>query len=144
MGWSRLRGGGELMPVAFPSLKPASRRYSPGEYPQTDFVAQNGARTVIRFGSRRVDSELDLRFDNITNTEAAAILANYEAVNRTWENVTFTPQDGSVGAGALAQYIQESGGSGLRWRYSGPPTVTSVKPGISSVSCKFVGTLDPS
>lgn len=132
------------MPVAFPPLKPASRRYSPGEFPQTDFVAQNGVRTVIRFGSRRVDSELDLRFDNITNSEAAAILANYEAVNRIWDHVTFTPQDGSVAAGALAQYIQESGGSGLRWRYSGPPIVTSVKPGISSVSCKFIGTLDPS
>ena len=131
------------MPVAFPPLKPATRRYSPGEFPQTEFVAQNGVKTVIRFGSRRGESELDLGFDNITNTEAAAILANYETVNRVLDNVTFTSQDGSVGSGALAQYIEESGGSGLRWRYAGPPTVTSVKPGISSVSCKFVGTLDP-
>lgn len=128
--------------VAFPTIKPTGRSYSPGEYPQTSFEAQNGAVTVVRFGSRRVNSSLELKFDNITDGEASSILANYERVNRVWDYVTFTLNDGSVGASSLANYIQESGGSGLRWRYEGPPTVSSIKPGISSVSCKFVGVLD--
>ena len=131
------------MPVAFPSLKPTSRTYSPGEYPQTDFVAQNGARVVVRFGSRRVDSELALTFKNITDDEASSILANYEQVNGVWDYVTFTGNDGAVGASSsLQNYLREVGGSGLRWRYAKPPTMTSEQPGRSSVSCSFVGVLD--
>ena len=128
--------------VSFPNVRPTSRSYTPGEYPQTNFEAQNGAVTVVRFGSRRVDSELSLGFNNITDAQAASILANYEAVNGPWNHVTFTTANGSVGAGSLASYIQETGGSGLRWRYAGPPSVSSIKPGIASVSCKFVGVLD--
>ena len=128
--------------VSFPNVKPTGRSYSPGEYPQTNFEAQNGAVTVVRFGSRRVNSSLELRFDNITDREASSILANYQAVNGPWNYVTFTSANGSLAAGSLAAYIQETGGSGLRWRYEGPPTVSSKMPGIVSVSCKFVGVLD--
>ena len=131
------------MPIAFPNLKPSARSYSPGEYPQTAFEAQNGAVTVVRFGSRRVDSKLDLTFNNIADTDAASILKNYEQVNGVWDYVTFTAATGSAGAStALAEFIEESGGSGLRWRYAGPPKLTSVKPGFSSISCSFIGVLD--
>ena len=131
------------MAVAFPALKPSSRSYSPGIYPQTEFRAQNGATTVVRFGSRRVDAQLELGFENITDAQAASILSNYEAVNRGWDWVTFTANDGAIGAGAaLASYLREVGGSGLRWRYADAPSVTSIQPGISSVQCKFIGVLD--
>jgi len=30
----------------------------------------------------------------------------------------------------------------LKWRYDGPPMVTSVYPGRSNVECKFVACLD--
>jgi len=131
------------MAVAFPSIKPTTRNYSPGTYPQTEFRAQNGALTVVRFGSRRVDAELSLEFRNITDSQAATILQNYEAVNGVWDWVTFTGSDGSTGAGSeLQQYLQETGGSGLRWRYADPPSVSSVVPGRSTVQCKFVGVLD--
>ena len=128
--------------IPFPSIKPTSRSYSPGNYPQTVFEAQNGATSVVRFGSRRVNSELTLGFDNISDVEAKSILDNFEAVNSVWDYVTFTGLDGSVGSGAISGYIKESGGSGLRWRYSDPPSVTSVKPGICSVQCSFTGVLD--
>lgn len=131
------------MAVAFPAIKPSGRSYSPGTYPQTEFRAQNGAVTVVRYGSRRVDSELSLEFQNISDSDAALILANYEAVNGPWDYVTFTTSTGAVGASStLAAYIRESGGSGLRWRYAEPPTVTSVVPGRSTVQCKFVGIMD--
>ena len=131
------------MPVAFPSISPSSRSYSPGKFPQTEFRAQNGALTVVRFGSRRVDSELDLGFQNITDADAALILANYEAVNRAWDSVTFSTASGTSGiSGSLADYISEAGGSGLRWRYAEPPSVTSVLPGRSTVRCRFIGIMD--
>ena len=130
------------MPVPFPAIRPSSRSYSPGAYPQTDFVAQNGTRTVIRYGSRRVDSELSLTFQNITDNQAASILDNFEKVNGAWDYVTFTNNSGSAGASSrLSPYIREIW-SGLRWRYSAPPSLQSVKPGLSTVTCKFVGVLD--
>jgi hypothetical protein len=131
------------MAIAFPSLKPSSRSYNPGTYPQTEFRAQNGAVTVVRFGSRRVNAELSLSFENITDSNAALILKNYEAVNSAWDWVTFTSNDGAAGAGsALADYLREVGGSGLRWRYADPPSVSSVVPGRSTVQCKFIAVLD--
>ena len=128
--------------VSFPNIKPSGRTYSPGTYPQTKFEAQNGSVTVVRFGSRRVDSKLSLSFSNISDAKAADILANYERVNRVWDYVTFSAANGSVGAGSLVSYIQESGGSGLRWRYAEAPSVVSVVPGVVNVQCKFVGVLD--
>lgn len=131
--------------VTFPNLKPSSRSYDPGSYPQTEFKAQNGAKTIIRYGNRRVDSRLELSFNNISDADAASILANYEAVNADWDYVRFTDDNGAAGAGtSLAAYLKESGGSGLRWRYDRPPQIRSVYPGLSTVRCTFVGVLDAS
>lgn len=129
--------------IPFPSLCPSARSYNPGVYPQTDFQSQNGARTIVRFGNRRVDSSLSLTFANITDAQAALILANYEQVNRDWNYVTFNSTSGAAGASSeLAAYLAENGGSGLLWRYSDPPEVQSTYPGRSTVQCKFVGVLD--
>ena len=129
--------------IAFPNLCPSARSYNPGVYPQTEFQAQNGAKTVVRFGNRRVDSQLSLSFKNIADADAAEILANYEQVNRVWNYVTFDGTSGTAGASSeLAAYLAESGGSGLRWRYAEPPKVTSTYPGLSTVNCKFTGVLD--
>ena len=75
----------------FPTIKPSSRTFTPGRYPQTEFVAQNGAKTVL--------------FDKVRASD---------------------------GRGKLL----------LRYRFDGPPTVTSVRPNRSNVQCKFVACLD--
>ena len=131
------------MPHSFPSIKPSSRSYSPGEYPQTNFEAQNGAKTIMRYGKNRVNATLTLGFANIADADAALILANYEDVNSDWDYVTFSSANGTVGVDStsLSNYFQESG-SGLKWRYSGPPSVTSTFKGMSNVSCSFVACLD--
>lgn len=129
--------------VSFPSIAPTARTYAPGKYPQKDFVALNGAITRMVYGTRRSGAELSLDFDNITDANAALILQNYELVTAANNWIVFSSTNGSIGTGAsLAAYIQESGGSGLRWRYAEPPQITSVVPGRSSVRCRFVGELD--
>ena len=131
------------MSVPFPNIQPTGRSYSPGTYPQSVFTAQNGAMSVVRFGSRRVDAELSLSFNNISDSEAVSILQNYEAVNGVWDYVSFTRNNAAIGtSSSLEKYIREVGGSGLRWRYSEAPAVISVKSGLSSVNCKFIGVLD--
>jgi len=131
------------MPHSFPSVKPSSRSYNPGEYPQTKFEAQNGAKTIMRYGKNRVNATLTLGFSNISDADAALILANYENVNSDWDYVTFNGGYATAGVTntSLLAYLRESG-SGLKWRYSGPPSVTSSFKGKSNVSCSFVACLD--
>jgi len=127
----------------FPSIKPSSRSYSPGTYPSTDFESLDGTKTHIRYGNKRVNATLSLGFSNITDQKAAEILDHYQAVNSVWDYVTFSQQSGTAGVkwAPLQDYLKESG-SGLKWRYSGPPTVTSTFKGLSNVSCSFVACLD--
>tara|TARA_R100001594_G_scaffold124527_1_gene161350 strand:+ start:193 stop:591 length:399 start_codon:yes stop_codon:yes gene_type:complete len=123
------------------NITPSNRSYSPGDYPQVEFEAQNGVKTVIRYGKNRTGSSLSLGFDNILDSDAAAILKNYEDINSIWDEVTFTGTNVINGADSTLQsYLIER--TELKWRYDGPPEVTSVYPGRSNVQCKFVACLD--
>ena len=128
----------------FPTIKPTSRSYSPGTYPSTDFESLDGTKTHLRFGNKRVNATLQLGFSNISDDDAALILDNYEDVNGEWNYVTFNRGFATSGMepSDLYNYVRETGGSGLKWRYSAPPTVTSTFKGLSNVSCSFVACLD--
>ena len=130
-------------PVDFPAIKPTSRSYNPGTYPSTTFESLDGTKTHLRFGNRRVNATLTLGFSNISDADAALILANYENVNSDWDYVTFDRGYATSGVTDtnLLAYLKESGSS-LKWRYSSPPNVTSSFKGKSNVSCSFVACLD--
>ena len=133
--------------ITFPvDITPTSRNYSPGEFPQSVFEAQNGAKTVLRYGNKRVNASLSLSFKNITDNQAAQILANYENINSDWDYLNFNGTDVLKGieptTSTLKTYVRESN-SGLRWRYAKAPQVSSgTYPGVSNVSCSFVACLD--
>tara|TARA_R100000329_G_scaffold120954_1_gene99675 strand:- start:442 stop:891 length:450 start_codon:yes stop_codon:yes gene_type:complete len=144
-------------PIEFPNIKPSSRNYTPGRYPQTEFVAQNGAKSVIRYGNKKVDSKLTLGFTNIDDSEANQILNLYEEVNSDYDYIEFGANFGTTADDAALVGLSSGGGFDfkfaeldqdnqnrvkLRYRFDGPPTVTSVRPGISNVQCKFVACLD--
>jgi hypothetical protein len=76
--------------IPFPFIKPTSREYSPGEFPQSIFQAQNGASVAIKFGNRRVNASLKLTFQNISDLEASRILRCYEMVNGPWDYINFS------------------------------------------------------
>ena len=61
----------------FPTIKPSSRTFTPGRYPQVEFVAQNGAKTVLRYGNKQVDAKLTLGFTNLTDSEVNEILNTF-------------------------------------------------------------------
>ena len=139
--------------VPFPTIKPTSRNYRPGTYPSTTFESLDGTKTHLRFGNKRVNATLTLGFSNISDADAFLILENYRLVNSVWDYVTFYSESGLAGVGGtghtmpdgslgnLAAYMDEAP-SGLKWRYSAPPTVTSTFRGRSNVSCSFVACLD--
>lgn len=127
--------------VAFPSLIPSQRSYDPGSYPETRFEAQNGAVVRLRYGNQRVTSTLSLTFQHINDYNAALILNNYEQVMGGDNWAVFTASNVAAGASSeLVPWITETN-SALRWKYSKPPSVTSIKVGLSTVSCEFVGEL---
>ena len=131
----------------FPSIKPSSRTFTPGTYPQVEFVAQNGAKTVLRYGNKKVDAKLTLGFTNITDSEANQILNLYDEVNSDYDFIHFPSTSALAGINnlSLRRKFEErdtSGNTLLRYRFDGPPTVTSVRPGRSNVQCKFVACLD--
>ena len=130
----------------FPNVKPSSRSYTPGTYPQVEFVAQNGAKTVLRYGNKKVNAKLSLGFTNITDTKANEILDLYEEVNSDYDYISFTSANALAGinSSSLVNNMAEKDSNGfkLRYRFDGPPSVSSVRPGRSNVQCKFVACLD--
>lgn len=136
------------MTASFPAVKPTSRSYRPGKFPQIQFEALNGATTAIRYGQKAFNAQLTLTFANINDTDAAEIVNHYEERMATFSHVTFSSANGLAGLSSheevkydLSAQIRESE-SGLRWRYAEPPQVESVYPGISTVTCTFTGYLD--
>jgi len=133
--------------INFPNIKPSSRSFTPGTYPQTEFVAQNGAKTVLRYGNKKVDAKLSLGFTNITDSQANEILNLYDEVNSDYDFIHFPSTSALAGINNLALRRKfgerdTSGNTLLRYRFDGPPTVTSVVHGRSNVQCKFVACLD--
>ena len=124
----------------FPALTPTGRSYKPGRVPETVFTSQNGASSFIQFGGAFVNAELSLTFANISDQDAADILQHYSSVVGD-DRVTFGDNKGFGGMGAKLQGKLEDGTGLLKYRYDGPPRVTSVYPGISTVTCQFIGYL---
>lgn len=127
--------------ISFPALIPSQRSYDPGSFPEVKFESQNGAVIRMRYGNQRANSKLTLSFDNISDYNASLVLANYQTTMEGDNWVIFTADNVAAGAdSALVPWITETN-SALRWKYSGPPRVSSVKLGLSNVSCEFVGEL---
>ena len=129
----------------FPNIKPSSRTYTPGRFPQSEFVAQNGAKTVIRYGNKKVDAKLTFGFSNITDLEVVQILDFYEEVISDYDFIQFSNAElAGVTEDVLRENMREKFGTNrkLRYRFESPPVVTSVQPNRSNVQCKFVACLD--
>ena len=132
----------------FPSTPiPTSRTFNPGTFPQTVFEAQNGATTVMRYSNKLVNAKMTLTFANIPDTHAQFIVDHYVDVNSDWDFVTFNRQKGLQGIdgdGVVSDLSERLSGQpgGMRWRYMGPPQITSVQPNVSTVKCEFCAYLD--
>ena len=107
-------------------------------------------------GSIDIFNELSKNYNNIRyhirkNNKrdlTKSILEGLENINSDYDYINFSSQKKNALAGvdtlALREKIsqKEDGVYKLRYRFDGPPTLTSVRPGISNVQCKFVACLD--
>jgi len=127
---------------SFPALVPTGRSYTPGVFPEQQFQSQNGSVIRVRYGNQRYSSSLSLTFANISDGNAASILQNYVNVMNDDNYVEFTTDNVAAGASpVLVPWIRETN-SLLKWKYASPPSVQSVKPGLSTVTCEFIGELE--
>lgn len=143
-------------PIPFPYVSPSTRVYTAGEYPTKFFESINGATTAIRYGNRRSRSRLEATFVGITEDKAVEILNCYKDTNENWNYIRFNKGDDGIGGRGgmwdgvydqdlIEQWYQENfaKASQTYWRFESPPVVTSLYPGICTVSCSFISYLDP-
>jgi hypothetical protein len=124
--------------MPFPSLTPTSRDYEGGDFPVRTYRSQSGVEARILYGSRRTGMSLTLQFQNITDAQAEQFLDHYDETKGSY--LTFTlPSQVRTGWSGNGDAIDAAAGNS--WRYDGAPTVSNVRPGISSVSIKLLGVL---
>ena len=123
--------------MSYPQYKPSSRSYTPGDWAQKKYKAMDGSETRIRYGSKRTDAELRLEYQNIEDGAADDFLAHYDQMFGTYTAFTIPIEVTSGWTGS--SYIPNA--SVMKFRYSGPPQVQSVRPGISTVSIELVGVI---
>lgn len=124
--------------MPYPTLNPTSRQFSPGEYPIRTVRSQSGVETRILYGSQRTGMTLELAYGNVTDAQAQLFSQHYDEAKGSF--LTFTlPAQVRAGWNAAASTLDTVGAN--RWRYDSPPSITSVRPGVSSVQVKLVGVL---
>lgn len=124
--------------MAFPTLQPTSRDFSPGDWPVKRFNAQSGAEIRILYGSLRTNAKISLGYDNITDANAQLFLDDYaEQIGtlRTF-NLPSAVQTGWTGSSASIDAPP-----GAKWRYESEPAVRSIRPGRSSVTVNLVAVI---
>jgi len=132
----------------FPTVVPTSRSFQPGDWPVKRFTSQNGSEVRVLRGNSRLNSELELTYDNIPDTEAEKFLIHYREVQGTFKTWYFpkAPDDGSFvaafkGWGGSSVIELETSPWGMAWRYSEPPQIIQIKKGVSNVRLRLTGVL---
>jgi hypothetical protein len=124
--------------MPYPTLAPTARSFDAGDYPYKTFQSQNGKEVRILYGDKRTGMTLDLSYDNIADSSADDFIAHYDEVKGGFTSFTLPSEFRTGWAGDTAAI---DAATGNRWRYEQPPQITSVRPGISSVTVKLVGVL---
>ena len=132
------------MAVAFPSIAPTGRSFVAPRWPTKTQTSQSGVITRRLWGSRPSRATLSLQFNNISDTDASAILSAYNSAKGSVDSLTL-PSVLFDGADAtLTSWLNASAtGAGLLWAFAedSPPQVESVAPGRSNVSVSLTAEL---
>ena len=121
--------------MAYPTLSPSGRNYTPGDWAQKKYKAMSGAEVRIRYGDQRTESRLTLQYRNITDANAALFLADYNENYGTFKAFTLPVEVLAGWSGS--NYVPNTGA--MKYRYNSPPQLQAVRPGITNVSVELVG-----
>jgi len=126
------------MPVAFPSIKPAEREYTPPSHPVTSVQSQNGVTTKRIWGSKAGNAELSLQFRHIHTDKAAEIVQAWLATNSGIDTLILPSTLFSGVDSKLKELMLPSVGA-LSWTFAERPTISSVGPIWATVNVRLIG-----
>lgn len=118
--------------MTFPALVPSARTYIPGDVPQARQVALSGVDSAYRLGNRRVQQQLTLAFNNISEANLFAIRSHYISVNGTYDIFYLSPEVWSGYATPPVPLLSD-----YAWRYAGPPAITDGSCDLWSVEVEL-------
>jgi len=126
--------------MAYPSsVVPTSRSVRLGDYPVRSFRAQNGKELRMLYGNRRSGQELELTYENISDSDVVGFTAHYEDMKGTHGSFD-VPTSNFDGWGAnVASPFQEPQNN--LYRFADAPQITSVRPGRSTVVVRLVSVI---
>lgn len=119
--------------AAFPSIKPASRTWTPGSQPVQSFTALSGYEARVLLGPNPIGASLSLGFQNITEATFLLITNHYATAQGTYE-VFDLPADAFAGMTNYAGVTP----SGYKWRYAAAPSIEWTAPGIGNASVSLL------
>lgn len=124
----------------FPSIRPTSRSYSPGQFPVKTYRGLSGAVVKRVFGNKAYGHTIELQFNNISDTNTKAILDHYYGQSGSYFRFALPDAMFSGMDSTLASSVQAP--SNISWEYAEPPAVESVFNGRSNVSVRLIGELN--
>ena len=134
--------------MPFPQFAPSSREFKAGDFPVKNYRALDGSELRILYGSKRTGFTLRLGYNNLSDTDAEKFIEHFHEMKGTFtgfyvsaDQSTSASTDGPKKGWGGNQKNIGARDWGNQWRYAEPPTVTSVYPGVSSVSVTLVGVL---
>lgn len=97
----------------------------------------------ILYGNRRTGTELELSYENISDTQASDFLTHYEDVKGTYGTFSIRDEtrsgwDRNAAPSSAPPFDAPSGNT---FRYADAPQISSVRPGRSSVTVRLVSVL---
>lgn len=104
--------------MAFPSLTPSLRLFSPGVLPVVERVAASGAFTGFRRGNRTKDQILSLTFNNLTEASVELIKDHYIDRNGSFDIFFLNSAVWSGYTTPPASLL------GTAWRYASAPVIS--------------------
>lgn len=131
------------MAVTFPTIEPTSRSFAAPKWPTSGITSQSGVTTRRLWGSRPSQAQLSLTFANITDDNAALILAAYHSAKGATTDLSLPDIIFNGASANLTNWLNTfSTGAGMKWFFSeDPPSVESIAPGRSSVRVNLTAEL---
>ena len=115
----------------FPAIEPTSRTWVAGAPGQGAFTAASGIETRMMYGAQAYGQVLTLNYSNITEDQARLFDTHFAFTRGAF--IAF-----SLAAETYAGMSQQFSPTNTTWRYSAPPEIESVKPGVHNVSVTLI------
>jgi len=116
----------------FPSLKPATRTFTPGRHPHSEIPTLSGLQTRVRTSNVLLEQRLRLTFAALTETEMLSIRSHYIGQQGRFISF-FIPNDLLSGMSTPASFTP----TGYSWTYATPPQISDVACGRYDVAVEL-------